>query len=73
MNKRKFVVYEIWTRSRVVTMDDDGNGELDVQAIYARTEPEPMDEGWSLSNWHVVDLEDPEQEQASGGLNYRQV
>ena len=66
MGKKKFVVYEIWTRSRVIEAESFADA-------YDVAEPEPVDEGWSLSNWHVVAMDDAEKEQTTGGLNYRQI
>lgn len=63
----KFVVYEVWTRSRIIDADD-------THEAYNEGEPVPID-GLSLCNWHVVPVDQypTEEPPAIGGLNYRQV
>jgi hypothetical protein len=58
----KFVVYEVWTRSRVITADD-------LEDAMLKGEPKPV-LGMTLSNWHAVDVD--KQEPSEPGLNYRQ-
>lgn len=61
----KFVVYEIWTRSRVVEAKNESDA-------YDKGEPLP-EVGLSLSNWHVHPVDDtPYVLPTSGGLNYAQ-
>ncbi len=63
---KKFFVYEVWTRAKVVEA-------ADVQDAYNRAEPEPI-EGMMLCNWHAVDIDSQVLKTANaGGLNYRQV
>lgn len=66
----KYVVYEIWTRSRVV----DAKNEQDA---YNLGEPEPR-EDLSLSNWHIQELTRTSKLVDSGlrhvgGLNYTEI
>lgn len=64
----KFVVYEVWTRARVVEADDFDHA-------YTVGEPRPLD-GLNLSNWHVVATDGTREEHTgenTGALNYRQV
>lgn len=44
---KKFIVYELWTTSRVVEARD-------VEEAYRKSEPAPR-RGLNLSNWHVVE------------------
>ena len=60
----KYVVYEIWTKSRIVEADNESDA-------YDVGEPQPL-EGFSLSNWHLHPVEDPFILPTSGGLNYNQ-
>jgi len=51
----KFVIYEIWTRSRVVEAEDM------VTALSDHDPARPDDiSGLSLSNWHAVAVEEEE-------------
>lgn len=49
---KKFVVYEIWTRSRVVEARD-------AEDAYTRGEPNESRVGLRLSNWHATEVERP--------------
>lgn len=67
----RYVVYEVWTKARVVEAHDEHDA-------YTKGEPEPQGKGWNLCNWHVVPVEGiviPKAgvESGTGGLNYRQV
>lgn len=69
---QKFVIYEVWTRSRVVEAESH-------DAALEKNEPEPI-EGMSLCNWHAVTVDPPEEmdldaivEDSAGALNYRQL
>lgn len=46
----KFVVYEVWTRARVIEANDSGEA-------YVRGEPQSRPDGLNLCNWHVVNVE----------------
>jgi len=64
----KFVVYEVWTRSRVIEAPD-------AHSAYELGEPVP-EADLSLCNWHVVPADGSRLEEdgePTGGLNYRQV
>lgn len=68
----RFVVYEVWTRARVVEAEDFNHA-------YIVGEPKPL-EGLNLCNWHVVPAGDvsvsdlsKSADDKTGGLNYRQV
>lgn len=65
----KYVVYEIWTRSRVIEAANEAEA-------YTVGEPEPC-EDLNLSNWHVQSLDIIDgvgtSQELVGGLNYRQV
>lgn len=61
----KYVVYEVWTRSRVVDADSQSDA-------YDKSEP-PARAGLSLCNWHVVELPVAKPAGFTGGLNYRQL
>ena len=49
----RYVVYEIWTRARVVDAKDDHDA-------YAKGEPLPRKDDLSLSNWHIKRIETKE-------------
>lgn len=58
----KYVVYEIWTKSRIVEADSETHA-------YDVGEPEPVS-GMSLSNWHLHPVDEkPFVLPTSGGLN----
>ena len=66
----KYVVYEIWTKSRIVEAKNESDA-------YDVGEPEPL-EGFSLSNWHVQEISRTSALVDTGlthvgGLNYRQI
>ena len=64
----RFLVYEVWTTSRVVDAEDESTA-------YAMSEPEPRRD-LSLSNWHAVPLNSGDLEAGLpvvGALNYRQL
>ena len=62
----RFVVYEIWTRARVVEAHS-------MHDALTHNEPAPMlDTGLSLSNWHAQPLDEAEPLQETGGMNFRQ-
>lgn len=64
----KFVVYEVWTRARVIEAKDQHDA-------YDVGEPVPQAD-MSLCNWHVVPVDGApleEDGEAVGGLNYRQI
>ena len=46
----KFVVYEIWTRARLVEAE-----ATEIHGVYEQTAPAPV-EGMHLCNWHVVPI-----------------
>ena len=64
----KYVVYEVWTCSRIIDADDDADA-------YIKGEPDPPRHDMSLCNWHAVciDAPPPPLPPSSGGLNYRQI
>ena len=63
----KYVVYEIWTRARVVEAEN-------LSDAYNVGEPTKRGVvGLGLSNWHVVRMADTPEPPTSRGLNYRQV
>ncbi len=62
---KKFVIYEVWTRHRIVEAEDYDDA-------LSNNDPEPI-EGMSLSNWHAVPIDDAEIDPKTGALNYRQV
>jgi hypothetical protein len=43
----KFVVYEVWTRARIVEA-------VNHRDAYKVGEPQPVQGGFNLCNWHVV-------------------
>jgi len=63
----KYVVYEVWTRARVVEAPS-------IQDAYTNNVPQPS-ENMTLCNWHVVSVatEGTVHPDVTGGLNYRQV
>ena len=65
---KKYVIYEVWTRHRIVEADSRADA-LD------KNEPAEITDGvgFSLSNWHAVPVEDDEPLSTVGGLNYRQI
>jgi len=64
----KFVVYEVWTRARIIEADNQ-------HEAYDVGEPTPHAD-LSLCNWHVVPIDgqlDEVDGESVGGLNYRQM
>lgn len=61
----KYVVYEVWTRSRVIDADSESDA-------YDKGEPAAR-AGMNLCNWHVVEIPRPQATGFTGGLNYRQL
>ena len=64
----KFVVYEVWTKSRIVEAKTQEDAVIDYEIV-------PI-EGLSLCNWHAVPVTDTleglRDDPHVGALNYRQ-
>ena len=68
----KFVVYEVWTKARVIEAKDFTDA-YDV----GQPSTDPTEMGLSLCNWHVCacdgSKESHEPEPITGALNYQQL
>jgi len=50
----KYVVYEVWTKSCVITAKNDS-------AAYDKGSPKPRKDELSLCNWHIQKVPDTKQ------------
>lgn len=53
---KQFVVYEVWTRSRLIEAEDE-------EHAYDVGSPQVNEDGMNLCNWHVIEIPEAQENQ----------